>query len=157
MPSLGDALIVVAVAAAPVVELRGAIPLALFHYGFDAVWALALAGIGNLLPVPALLWGLPRLLELARRVPGLQGPLGWWERRTRRRHGASFARWGALALVLFVALPLPGTGAWTGSLAAVLFGVSLRPALGLIALGVTLAGGLVTLGSLGLLGAFSPR
>jgi len=150
-----EALSVLLVAAAPIVELRGAIPLALFHYQFDPLQAFGLAVIGNLLPVPPLLLGLGTLLRLAQRLPILERGLRWWTQRTQRHHASAFDRLGALALILFVAIPLPATGAWTGCLAAVLFGVPFRVAFPLIALGVLLAGILITLGSLGLLGVFS--
>lgn len=146
MPTWTQAATVMGLAALPVSELRGALPLALV-YGFDPLSAYLLSVVGNLLPVPALLWGLERVLALAPRLPGLGRLLGWWSRRTRRRGDKAFARFGALALILFVAVPLPMTGAWTGSLAAVLFRVPFRPALGLIALGVALAGLVVLVAS----------
>lgn len=145
------ALIVMAVAASPVLELRAAIPLAVLQYGFDPLLAYGLAVLGNLLPVPVLLLGLEKLLTLAGRTAWLRPAAAWWIRRTHRAHSKAYERWGALALVLFVAVPLPATGAWTGALGAVLLGVPLRHALPLIALGVLLAGGIVLLLSLGLL------
>lgn len=146
-----NALVVLAVAASPVLELRGAIPLALFQYGFDPFSAYGLAVLGNVLPVPALLLGLGKLLAFAGGVSWLHPAVDWWVQRTRRAHSKPFERWGAVALVLFVAVPLPATGAWTGCLGAALFGVPFRAALPLIALGVLIAGALVTLISLGVL------
>jgi len=146
-----QSLTVVALAAAPVVELRGAIPLALFQYELTPWAAAGLAVLGNLIPVPLLLLGLPRLLDWSRRFAWLARPLDWWTARTRRKHSSTFVRLGAAALIVFVAVPLPATGAWTGSLAAVLFGVPFRLALPLIALGVVVAATAVTLISLGIL------
>lgn len=151
MQTWSEAISVLVVAAAPVVELRGAIPLALFQYQFDPLTAFGLAVIGNLLPVAPLLLGLDTLMRLTQRLSILQRGLHWWVERTQRRHARAFARLGALALVLFVAIPLPATGAWTGCLAAVLFGVPFRVAFPLIAVGVLLSGILITLGSLGVL------
>lgn len=146
---------VLLVAAAPLIELRGAIPLALFQYQFDPLPAFGLAVIGNLLPVAPLLLGLNALMRFAHRFPILAQGLAWWAKRTQRRQASSFERLGAVALVLFVAIPLPATGAWSGCLAAVLFGVPFWVAFPLIALGIVLAGILITLGSLGLLTVFS--
>jgi len=155
MQTWTEAFSVLVVAAAPVVELRGAIPLALFQYQFDPLSAFGLAVIGNLLPVAPLLLGLSTLMRLAQRLPMLARGLDWWAQRTQRHHIDSFERLGAVALILFVAIPLPATGAWTGCLAAVLFRVPFRVAFPLIALGVVLAGILITLGSLGVLSVFS--
>ena len=146
-----QALVVLVVAASPVLELRGAIPLALFQYGFDPFSAYCLSVLGNVLPVPLLLLGLEKLLAFAAGVPWLQPAVDWWIQRTRHAHSKAFERWGAVALVLFVAVPLPATGAWSGCLGAVLFGVPFRIALPLIALGVLIAGALVTLLSVGAL------
>jgi len=151
MPTLSHALLVMALAATPVSELRGAIPLALFQFKFEPWSALGLAVVGNLLPVPFLLLGLGKARLLAQRVPSLQRILTWWMDRTTRQHAGKFERFGAVVLVAFVAIPFPATGAWTASLAAVLFGVPFRQAFGLIALGVVVAGGVVTLASLGVL------
>ncbi len=148
MPPLSQLALVLAVAALPVSELRGAIPLALLRFEFDPWLAYGAGVLGNLLPVPFLLLGLERLIAWAPRVPLLRDGVRWWTARTRRKHSKAFERFGALALVLFVAVPLPVTGAWTGSLAAVLFGVPLRWSALLIALGVLLAGVVVSLATL---------
>lgn len=142
---------VLLLSAAPIAELRGGLPLAL-SLGFPPAAAYALAVVGNLLPVPLLLLSLGQLLPQVRTVPGPLGRaagryLAWQE----ARHRTRFARLGEGALVVLVAIPLPMTGAWTGSLAAVLLGIPLRRALPLIALGVLLAGGIVLVASLGLI------
>jgi uncharacterized membrane protein len=72
----------------------------------------------------------------------------WLFARTRKRSGA-LEKYGAIGLVLFVAIPLPVTGAWTGSAAAFLFGIPFRKAFPIILLGVMIAGGLVTAAVLG--------
>jgi len=107
---------------------------------------------GNLLPVPLLLLGLGRALRRLRALPGppgrwARGYLAWQEGRARAR----VERWGPWALLLFVAVPLPMTGAWTGALVAVLLGISPRRALPPIAFGVLLAGGIVLAASLGVI------
>ncbi|GAB4310936.1 MAG: small multi-drug export protein [Candidatus Bipolaricaulota bacterium] len=142
---------VLLLSALPISELRGGLPLAL-ALGFPPAAAYALAVAGNLLPVPFLLLGLDGIVRLARALPGPLGRaagryLAWQERRSQAR----FRRWGPWALLLFVAIPLPMTGAWTGCLAAFLLGIPLRRSLPRIALGVLLAGGIVLAASLGLI------
>lgn len=149
-----EILFVLLVAALPVSELRGAIPLAMGAYQFDPLAAYLLGVLGNLLPVPFLLWLLEPMTKLLRRVSLLDRFISWLFARTRKRHGARVERWGAFALVLFVAIPLPTTGAWTGTLIAHLFGIPFRYAFPLIALGVAIAGVLVVLGTLGILKLF---
>ena len=144
------------IATLPVAELRGAIPWALAPppVGGGLSWQEAYfwAVMGNLLPVPFLLGLLGPLSEHLRRWGPADRFFGWLFARTRRR-GRLVERYGPLGLVLFVGIPLPVTGAWTGAVAAFLFGVPSRRALPAIVLGVLLAGAIVTLASLGVLGA----
>lgn len=146
-----EVLLILGLSAAPISELRGGLPLAL-SYGASPATAYALAVAGNLLPVPFLLWGLSWILPRLVRLPS---PLGSWADRyltwQSARHGPRVERWGSLALMLIVAVPLPVTGAWTGCLAAVLVGVSRRRALPAVVAGVLVAGVLVLLASLGVL------
>lgn len=139
------------VAALPISELRGAIPLALVHYQMSPLAAYLLGVVGNLVPVAFLLLLLESLVRLLGRVQVFREVFHWLFARTRRRFSAQFARWGAVALVAFVAVPLPLTGAWTGCLVAFLFGIPFRQAFSLIGLGVAIAGLIVMLSTLGIL------
>jgi len=117
-------------------------------YQYDMPWyqALVWSVLGNMVPVPPLLWGLGLIASLLLRFPNPLGRLLLWrEARLRRGYGARFQRYGAWALVPLVAIPLPFTGAWTGCLAAWVFQVPPRRALPLIGAGVVIAGGIVTL------------
>ena len=145
---------VLVIAALPISELRGAIPVALGVYGFDPVTAYLLGVVGNLLPVPILLKLLEPVTALLRRSAIGDRFLSWLFARTRRRHSAMIERLGAMALVLFVAVPLPATGAWTGALVAHLFGIPCKYAFPLIAVGVSIAGVVVTLATLGVIRLF---
>jgi len=138
-----DILTVIGVGASPIAELRAAIPLAYGVYDFPWYYAYLFGVIGNLLPVPFILLLLDGLERLAAKVPRLNRWLNWLLERTRRR-GRIVERYKRLGLVLFVAIPLPFTGAWTGSLAAVIFGVKFRHSLLSIILGVLIAGVIVT-------------
>ncbi|MDZ7373087.1 MAG: small multi-drug export protein [candidate division KSB1 bacterium] len=141
----------------PVTELRAAIPWALAGppYGGGLPWyeALAFAALGNMVPVVPLLLLLEHGYHRLKRHP-------WWDRafekvlaRTRQK-GKVVEKYRALGLALFVGVPLPGTGAWTGALAAFVFGIPFRYALPAIAAGVLIAGIVVTLASLGIIGVF---
>jgi len=141
-------------AALPISELRGAIPVAMGVYGFDPLSSYLLGVVGNLLPVPILLKLLGPATELLRRSAVLDRLVGWLFARTRRRYSVQIERFGAMALVLFVAIPLPATGAWTGALIAHVFGIPFKYAFPLIALGVSIAGALVTLATLGVIKFF---
>lgn len=142
---------VLMLAALPISELRGAIPVAIGVYGFDPVTAYLLGVVGNVLPIPIVFKLMEPVTGLLRRCVVLDRFLGWLFARTRARHSAMIARLGAFALVLFVAVPLPATGAWTGTLVAYLFGIPFRYAFPLIALGVGIAGVIVTLATLGII------
>ncbi len=143
--ALPGPLAVVVLAMVPIIELRGAIPVGrgLFEMGgFEAYWWSVL---GNLVPVPFILWLLPPVAGWAERHwPLLHRVIDRLSGHTERRHSRRFERLRDLALITFVAIPLPVTGAWSGSLAAYVFGVRRGRALALIAVGVLIAGVLVS-------------
>lgn len=151
-----EILITIGLCIAPVSELRGGLPYALLS-GMPPASAFALAVAANVAIVPLLLGGLAWGEGVLRRW-------AWSERivegvlsRTRRK-GRLVERLGSIGLILLVAVPLPGTGAWTGALAASMLGIPARRAFPLIAVGVVIAGVLVLLASLGiieLVGGFS--
>ena len=140
-----DELLTLLAAMTPVGELRAAIPLGILT--FDLAWPLVfvLSVAGNVLPIPFLVYGL-RLT--GRRVERMENVLGatlrWWTARVERRWAGLVGRYGLLATVLIVAIPLPFTGAWTGSLAVWVF--NMHPIRGLLAIaaGVLIAGVVVT-------------
>jgi uncharacterized membrane protein len=134
---------VILIAASPIAELRLAIPLAINTFNFPWYYALLIAIIGNLLPVPFILLFLDAATRLLSRVALFKRMLDWLFERTRRR-GRIIERYKRIGLVLFVAIPLPVTGAWTGSLAAVIFGLSFKHAFLSILIGIIIAGIIVT-------------
>ena len=148
----GKLLLTFATAMAPVIELRGAIPVGIAA-GLPPAVACAAAILGNLLPVPF-------IMLLARRVfnwlrdTRLFGPkIVWLERRAHLK-GRIVRKYRLLGLVVLVAIPLPGTGAWTGALVASLLDIRLRNALPAILLGLVIAGVLITLLTLGVVRLF---
>jgi uncharacterized membrane protein len=146
-------LIIVIVAALPVIELRGAIPLAINVFGMPWYYAYVLAVLGNLIPVPILLLFLEALAELVSKVKAGERIVQWIFSRTRKR-SSIIERYEKIGLALFVAVPLPFTGAWTGAIAAFLLGLKFRYSMVAITCGVLIAGAIVTaLSLLGWIGA----
>jgi uncharacterized membrane protein len=143
-------------AMSPIFELRGAIPLAIGVYGLSPLEAYAISVVGNLVPVVFLLLYLePVSRWLMRYRPG-KVFFDWLFTRTYRNHVESHRKYGLLALTFFVALPLPVTGAWTGSAIAFIFGLKFRHAFPAIAVGVCIAGVVVTASVMGVISlAFS--
>jgi len=138
---------VLAFAASPISELRGAIPWAILKHHFPWYYAFLLAVIGNLLPVPFILLFLDTFSRLLSKIGIFEKMLHWLFERTRRR-GKIINRYGWIGLTLFVAIPLPVTGAWTGSLIAVLFGLKFKHAFLSIFIGILIAGTIVTCATL---------
>lgn len=129
---------VVILSALPVSELRGAIPLGL-GLGFSPLKTYALAYIGNMIPVIPLLFLFQPVSDRLRHIPFFERFFSWLEGRTRRKANL-VEKYEALGLILFVAVPLPVTGAWTGCVAATLFKVRFRYALAAVMCGVAIAG-----------------
>lgn len=136
-------LIVVIISALPVIELRGALPVAINVFHMAWYKAFGLAVIGNLLVVPPLLLFLESLAKAISKVDIGRRLVNWVFERTRRRGGV-IEKYERIGLMLFVAIPLPVTGAWTGSVAAFLFGLKFNHAFFSISCGVIIAGAIVT-------------
>lgn len=134
---------VLVTAATPVLELRGSIPLGL-ALGLPIIKVLLLSYIGNIIPIPFILLGIGFLMKQLQQIPAVHQ----WLHNKAERGGyklyQAMQRWGWLGLLIFVAIPLPGTGAWTGALAASVLRLKFWPALLSIAGGVIIAGLLVS-------------
>ena len=140
---ISDILKVLGLAASPISELRGAIPLAILEFDFPWYYAYIIAAIGNMLPVPFILLLLNTLTQILSRFTFFDRFFKWLFTLTRRR-GTLIEKYERIGLVLFVAIPLPITGAWTGSIAAVLLGISFKRAILSIFIGVLISGIIVT-------------
>lgn len=152
LETVGRELCVFFCAMLPVIELRGAIPLGA---GLGLPWwqSFGLSLAGNLLPVPFLLLLWQVVLRLLRRFRWTVRVADWLEARAlrSRERVENRAFWG---LLVFVAIPLPGTGAWTGSLLSSVTGIRFWKAMVAIVLGVIGAGVIMTLISYGAVAAF---
>ncbi len=127
----------------PILELRGALPIAINLFQLPWYQALPLVIIGNLLPVPVILLVLNPVSKWLSKVGFFDRFFRWLFEHTRRR-GRIVERYERVGLVLFVAIPLPFTGAWTGSVAAVVLGLSFKHAFISILMGICIAGIIVT-------------
>jgi uncharacterized membrane protein len=146
---LPSELIVFLISMTPVSELRGAIPLALTLYHLPWWKAFLISVIGNILIILPVIIFLEKSSELLmRKSKVLNSFFNWLFERTRKKISKSYDKYRNLALLIFVAIPLPMTGAWTGSVAAYLLGLSKKEALVYIGLGVVGAGIIVTLTTL---------
>ena len=127
----------------PVIELRGAIPFGVAS-GITVKQALACAIIGNLIPIPFNLLFLRRVFIWMRKIsPGFERLVEKLEARAKRKQGI-VDKYEIIGLIILVAIPLPGTGAWTGALVATILDIRMRRAMPAITVGVIIAGILVS-------------
>jgi uncharacterized membrane protein len=150
---LSNELITIIIASLPISELRGAIPISITQFGFTPMKAFLLSVLGNLLPVVPFLFFLNYFTEKLSKIDTFKKFFDWWFERTKKR-SSIVEKYEAVGLSLFVAIPLPMTGAWTGCVAAYLFRIKFRYALTAIAVGVLIAGIVVTLTTIGILKIF---
>ena len=126
----------------PVLELRAGIPYGV-SLGLDYHRAALAAILGNLFPVPIIILFVRQVFVWLRKKSGrLDAWISGMENKAELK-GEKVRRYGALGLVLLVAIPLPGTGAWTGALVAVVLGLRMRDALPAIIAGVVIAAAIV--------------
>ncbi|NNJ32344.1 COG2426 family protein [Lacrimispora defluvii] len=139
----------------PLIELRGAIPYSALM-GLPLVQSYIIAIIGNLLPVPIIYLFARKVLEWGVDKPVLGGFFTWCLEKGKRGGEKLQAKAGRglfIALLIFVGIPLPGTGAWTGTLAASLLDIDFKSSILAVMGGVLMAGIIMGLASAGVLGA----
>ena len=141
-----DLISMIGLAAAPIGELRAAIPFGIVKLDLSWYEAMLLGLLGNMLPVLILPWVLERVgLVMLRSPQPIKGFFIWRVERIRVSASPKIEKYGRIALVPFVATPLPFTGAWTGCLAAWALGIKPKRSIPYLALGVVVAAVLVTL------------
>ena len=148
-----DILLTFLVAMVPVVELRGAIPFGVVR-GLNLWTAIIASVLGNLVPVPFIILFIRRIFAWMRaHMPKLDGLVTRMEKKAEKNRAAEkYAFWG---LAILVAIPLPGTGAWTGALVAAMMEMRLKRAFPAIAIGVVIAGVIVSVVTYGAQAIFS--
>lgn len=140
---IGKIIMTLVISMVPVIELRGAIPIAIAN-GLDFTTAILVSFIGNLIPVPFIIIFIRKIFAWMRNLsPKLNSLVTKLEERAEKKSDVvlKYAFWG---LFVLVAIPLPGTGAWTGALVAAMLNMRLKSAFPAIALGVVGAGAIVT-------------
>ena len=149
-----DILLTFLVAMVPVVELRGAIPFGVVR-GLNIWTAIIASVLGNLVPVPFIILFIRRIFAWMRaHMPKLDGLVTRREKKAEKNRAAveKYAFWG---LAILVAIPLPGTGAWTGALVAAMMEMRLKRAFPAIVIGVVIAGVIVSVVTYGAQAIFS--
>ncbi len=132
----------------PLLELRGSIIVAGSILRLPFFETFIAAVLGNMLPIPFILLFIEKIFSWMKKVNGLKKFPDWIEKKAMKK-SEQIEKYGYLGLFLFVAIPLPGTGAWTGSLLAVLFGMKPKKSLLFIFFGVLTAGIIMSLVSFG--------
>ena len=137
----------------PILEIRGAIPVGVAS-GLDPWLAFAVGFVGNMLPIPILILLTRKIIEWLKKHNMLVKLTAWLENKGSKgaQKVQKYSFWG---LFILVAIPLPGTGAWTGALVASLLDMRLKRALPAIAMGVAAAGLIVLLVTYGVISAGS--
>ena len=144
MPTIVKYILVFFVSMVPIIELRGAVPIGVTYFGLNEYITLAVCIVGNMVPVPFVYFFARKLLQWGYDKPVI-GPicrflLNKGENAGRILTEKASRRGTFLALLLFVGIPLPGTGAWTGTLAASILDMGIKHTVGAVVLGVLLAG-----------------
>ena len=140
----GEALLTMLISMLPVVELRGGLPAGV-AMGLPIPAAFLASLIGNMIPVPfVILFARPLFKWIRVHIPKLGGLVSRLEDRAKAK-SADVLRYQTWGLLIFVAIPLPGTGAWTGALIAAVLNMRLKRAVPVIFLGVVIAGLIITL------------
>lgn len=134
----------------PIIELRGAIPMgAALDIPFYINYIISV--VGNMLPVPFILLFIRHILHWMKKIPKLDKIAAWIENKA-EKNKAKVLKYATFGLYVFVALPLPGTGAWTGALVAAMLDMRMKRSIPAILLGVMTAGIIMSLASYGAIG-----
>ncbi len=140
---LSSELIAFIISMLPVLELRGGL-IAAKLLGLEFSKAFAICFVGNMLPIPFILFFIRRIFGWLKRFKRVNVLIDKLEARSIRK-ADKVKKYRLFGLFVFVAIPLPGTGAWTGALVADLFDIRVRNSLPVIAAGVLCAGGIMSL------------
>lgn len=149
-------LIVFFVSMVPIIELRGAIPIGMAS-GVPIIPLYILSIIGNMLPVPFIYWFARKVLVWGANKRFIGKFFSWCLEKGEKAGKSLQDKAGRSlfwALMIFVGIPLPGTGAWTGTLAASILKMDFKSSVIAVMLGVVIAGLIMGLASAGILGAF---
>ena len=142
-----DELVVFLISVMPVLECRLGMFTAIVLLQMNTIKGFLISFAGNILPIPFILLLINWIFEWMKKIPGLKKIVFWLEDKTLKKRD-KIDKYGIWGLLLSVALPLPGTGGWTGALLASLLHLDKKKSFGVIALGVFIAGLIMTVLSL---------
>ena len=148
--ALGKEIIVFIISFLPILELRGGL-LAAALIGLDPVPSYIISIIGNILPVPFILLLINKILDWMRKSKKFKKVAKWLDEKV-EKHKGQIEKYGYLGIVLFVGIPLPGTGAWTGSLIASVLEMDKKKTFFAVLAGVFIASIIMMVISFGVIG-----
>ena len=139
-----DWLVVFIISVMPILECRLGMFTAISLLQMNPFVGFIISFLGNILPIPFILLLINKIFEWLKKIPVVCKPILWLEAKTLKKRDKidKFGIWG---LLFFVAIPLPGTGAWTGSLLAALLGLDKKKSFGVICIGVFIAGLIISI------------
>lgn len=145
----GKELIVFIISLMPILELRGGlIAAALLDLGMVPSYIISI--VGNIIPVPFILWFMSSILKWMRESKRFRKMAKWLDKKV-KKHKGQIEKYGFFGLVLFVGIPLPGTGAWTGCLIASVLEMDRKKSFVAAALGIFMASIIMMILSFGVL------
>jgi uncharacterized membrane protein len=142
-----DWLVVFIISLFPILECRLGMFTAIVLLGMNPFKGFVISFLGNILPIPFILLLINWIFEVLKKVPGFNKVIFWLEEHTLKKKD-KIDKYGIWGLLLFVAIPLPGTGGWTGALLASLLHLDRKKSFGVICVGVFIAGLIITVLSL---------
>lgn len=141
-----DWLVVFIISLCPILECRLGMFTAISLLNMNPFLGFAISFLGNIIPIPFILLLINQIFEWLKKIPVINKPIYWLEEKTLRKRD-KIDKYGIWGLLLFVAIPLPGTGAWTGSLLAALLHLDRKKSFGVICIGVFIAGLIISIAS----------
>ena len=144
MPTIVKYILVFFISMVPIIELRGAVPIGVTYFGLNEYITLAVCIVGNMIPVPIIYLFARKVLIWGSKLKHGSGIFKWFlqkgEKAGQKLTAKSKKNGAFIALMLFVGIPLPGTGAWTGTLAASMLDFDAKKTTMAVVLGVLMAG-----------------
>ena len=146
---LGKYLLIFAISLLPILELRGGL-IAASLLDVPPLWAFMTCLLANILIIPFVLFFMETLIKLLSKIPFLKKAIDWFKNKTLKKKDL-IEKYGYLGILIFVAVPLPGSGAWTGCFLAILLGLEKKKSFLAALGGVLLAGVIMFIFSYGIL------
>ena len=141
-----DWLVVFIISLCPILECRLGMFTAISLLNMNQFLGFAISFLGNIIPIPFILLLINQIFEWLKKIPVINKLIYWLEEKTLKKRD-KIDKYGIWGLLLFVAIPLPGTGAWTGSLLAALLHLDRKKSFGVICIGVFIAGLIISIAS----------